>query len=64
VGYQRALTEAGLAVDQGLIVQGQFTEATGLAGIEEILARGEQFSAVFAANDQTAYGAMLGLFNI
>jgi len=63
VGYQRALTEAGLAVDQGLIVQGQFTEATGLAGIEEILARGEQFSAVFAANDQTAYGAMLGLFN-
>ena len=38
-------------------------EESGLAGIEELLARGEQFTAVFAANDQTAYGAMLGLFN-
>ena len=62
-GYQRALAEAGLAVDQGLIVPGQFTEATGLTGIEELLARGERFGAVFAASDQTAYGAMLGLFN-
>jgi LacI family transcriptional regulator len=62
-GYQQALVEAGLAVDQRLIVEGQFTEASGLAGVEELLGRGERFSAVFAANDQTAYGAMLGLFN-
>jgi LacI family transcriptional regulator len=62
-GYQGALADAGLAIDQRLIVQGQFTEATGLTGIEELLARGERFSAIFAANDQTAYGAMLGLFN-
>ena len=62
-GYCAALADAGLTVDQRLIAQGQFTEATGLAGIEELLARGERFSAVFAANDQTAYGAMLGLFN-
>jgi LacI family transcriptional regulator len=62
-GYRRALAEAGLTVDQRLIVDGQFTAASGLACIEEILARGERFTAVFAANDQTAYGAMLGLFN-
>jgi LacI family transcriptional regulator len=62
-GYQLALVEAGLAVDQRLIVEGQFTEASGLTGVEELLGRGERFSAVFAANDQTAYGAMLGLFN-
>jgi LacI family transcriptional regulator len=62
-GYRRALAEASLTVDQRLVVEGQFTEASGLACVEELLARGERFTAVFAANDQSAYGAMLGLFN-
>jgi LacI family transcriptional regulator len=62
-GYQRALVEAGLPIDRRLIVEGQFTEAAGLTGVEELLARGERFTAIFAANDQTAYGAMLALFN-
>jgi LacI family transcriptional regulator len=62
-GYQRALVEAGLPIDRRLIVEGQFTEDAGLTGVEELLARGERFTAVFAANDQTAYGAMLALFN-
>jgi LacI family transcriptional regulator len=62
-GYRRALAEAGLTVDQRLVVEGQFTEASGLACVEELLARGERFTAVFAANDQSAYGVMLGLFN-
>ncbi len=62
-GYRRALLEAGIPTDEGLIVEGKFTEESGLAGVEEILARGERFTAIFAANDQSAYGAMLGLFN-
>jgi LacI family transcriptional regulator len=62
-GYRRALTDADLSVDDRLIVAGQLSEESGLAGVEELLARGERFSAIFAANDQTAYGAMLGLFN-
>jgi LacI family transcriptional regulator len=62
-GYCRALAEAGLPADQRLIVDAQFTEDSGLAGVEELLARGERFSAIFAANDQSAYGVMLGLFN-
>ncbi len=62
-GYRRALAEAGLAIDEGLIIDGQFTEQSGLAGVEELLSRGERFSAIFAANDQAAYGVMLGLFN-
>jgi LacI family transcriptional regulator len=62
-GYRQALVDAGLAVDERLIVEGEFNEECGLAGVEELLARGERFTAVFAANDQTAYGAMLGLFN-
>ncbi len=62
-GYRWALAEAGLTIDERLIVDGRFTEESGLAGVEELLARGERFTAVFASNDQTAYGAMLGLFN-
>ena len=62
-GYRRALADAGLAIDERLIVDGQFEEESGVAGVEELLTRGERFTAIFAANDQTAYGAMLALFN-
>ncbi len=62
-GYCRALAEAGISLDERLIVDTQFTEESGLAGVEELLARGERFTAIFAANDQSAYGVMLGLYN-
>jgi LacI family transcriptional regulator len=62
-GYRRALAETGLPIDERLIVEGRFTEETGLAALEELLARGERFTAIFTANDQLAYGVMLGLFN-
>ena len=62
-GYQRALAEAGLGPDERLIAEGLFTEESGLSAVEELLTRGERFTAVLAANDQMAYGAMLGLFN-
>lgn len=62
-GYRRALEEAGLGFNPNLIVAGDFVEQSGLSTVEQLLARGEPFSAIFAANDQMAYGAMLGLFN-
>jgi LacI family transcriptional regulator len=62
-GYCHALVEAGLPIDERLIVDAEFTEESGLAGVEELIARGERFTAIFAANDQSAYGVMLGLFN-
>lgn len=62
-GYRRAMAEFGIAVEPEWIVEGLFTEEAGVAAIEQLLARGARFSAVFAANDQMAYGAMLGLFN-
>lgn len=61
-GYERALSEAGIAIDPGLVVQGSFREAGGLAAIEHLFDSGQQFSAVFAANDLSAYGARLGLY--
>jgi LacI family transcriptional regulator len=62
-GYRRALAEAGIPADEQLIVEGKFTEESGLACVEELLARGGRFTAIFAANDQSAYGVMLGLYN-
>lgn len=62
-GYCHALAERGLTVDERLIVEGRFTEESGLTAVERLLADGQGFSAIFAANDQMAYGAMLGLYN-
>ncbi len=60
-GYQQALAEAQVPFDPSLIVQSGFDEASGLHAINELLLRGTPFSAVFAANDQSAFGARLGL---
>lgn len=61
-GYRMALEEAGLAFDPGLVVQGDFRETGGLLAVNQLLARGLPFSALFAANDQTAFGARLALY--
>ena len=60
-GYTRALREAGLLADPRLIVSGDWQEPSGLAGVETLFAREAAFSAIFAGNDQMAYGAMLAL---
>jgi LacI family transcriptional regulator len=61
-GYRRALKEAGIAYDASLVVQGDFSEAGGLKAVSHLMETRKDFSAIFAANDQTAYGAALGLY--
>lgn len=61
-GYEQALRDAGLSVDERLVVEGNFVEQGGLLAIETLIARGTPFTAIFAANDQLAYGARLGLY--
>jgi LacI family transcriptional regulator len=61
-GYRRALKEAGIAYDASLVVQGDFSEAGGLKAVSHLMESRADFSAIFAANDQTAYGAALGLY--
>jgi LacI family transcriptional regulator len=60
-GYRRALLAHGVRYDPGLVVQGGFLPPEGLAGVERLLASGKRFTAIFAANDESAYGAHLGL---
>ncbi len=61
-GYRAALQRANIEFDPSLVLKGDFTEAGGLLAISRLLEAGTTFSAIFAANDQTAMGATLGLY--
>ncbi|MCO5190039.1 MAG: substrate-binding domain-containing protein [Anaerolineae bacterium] len=61
-GYQDALRKAGIEPSPKLVVEGSFRSQSGLLAIETLLTRGKPFSAIFAANDQMATGARLGLY--
>ncbi|WP_310385610.1 LacI family DNA-binding transcriptional regulator [Roseateles sp.] len=60
-GYRSALQAAGLRYRPGLVVQGQYHEESGLLAVEQLIASRQPFSAIFAANDQMAFGATLAL---
>jgi LacI family transcriptional regulator len=60
-GYQAALAANRIAFNAKLVVHGNYSETGGHAAIMGLLDSGAEFTAVFAANDQTAYGAMLAL---
>ncbi|WP_412029152.1 LacI family DNA-binding transcriptional regulator [Deinococcus yunweiensis] len=61
-GYRLALAEAGMPFDPRLVFEGDFHEASGIQAVEHWLGLGVGLSAIFAANDQMAYGARLGLY--
>lgn len=54
-GYSRAMEDAGLAPIYSSIDSKDDTEV-GYLGTKSLLARGERVTAIFAGNDQTAYG--------
>lgn len=60
-GYRAALEAAGVAYDAALVVPGLYHEESGAQAVERLLGSGQRFSAIFAANDQMAVGAMLAL---
>ena len=57
-GYCRALLEAGLTPDPALVVQGTFEIASGRAAAQTLFTLAERPSAVFAANDDMAWGVL------
>ena len=60
-GYRQALEKAGLAIDEELIVPGDFSLNAGYDQTAKLLAKGVQFSAIFASSDQMAIGAASAL---
>lgn len=60
-GYRAALEAAGVAYDPALVVPGNYTEESGRLAVERLLDSRASFTSIFAANDQMAFGAALGL---
>ena len=57
-GYEDALRTAGIAPDPALVVNGAFVQTGGFAATENLLALPVAPTAIFAANDEMAFGAM------
>lgn len=60
--YKKALQEAQIDYDPKIVVDGDFHESSGMRAINHLLQTQQQFTAVFAANDLSAYGARLSLY--
>lgn len=61
VGYCQAIAEHHIPLDEFLIRAGEFTETGGYDGMLELLRISPRPTAVFAANDLMAMGAMIAL---
>ena len=59
-GFRAAMKRRGLA-DRARVVEGDYTEAGGIEGVDRLLSEGPPPTAVFAANDQAAIGALRAL---
>jgi len=57
-GYERALKAHRIAVDRRLVVPGNFQFESGVAGAHALLAGARPPTAIFAANDDMALGAL------
>jgi LacI family transcriptional regulator len=60
-GYTQALAEAGFGTEQSLIAHGDWQHRSGYLAMQDLLARGRRFTAVFAHNDSMAIGALHAL---
>ncbi len=60
-GYKSALKAAGLKFNAALVLPGMYHEESGLMAVDRLIDSRESFTAIFAANDQMAFGAALGL---
>ncbi len=60
-GYKQAMSQARLKIDKALVRECGFTESDGFAAMKDWIAAGNLPSAIFAANDPAAIGAMEAL---
>ncbi|MBB3167295.1 LacI family DNA-binding transcriptional regulator [Simiduia aestuariiviva] len=60
-GFCRALEEAGITHSPELLVAAETIETLGYEAVQNLLARGVEFDAVFAASDLIAIGALRAL---
>lgn len=61
-GYRDTLARHKIRFNAKLVVQGDFQESGGLLAVNQLMESRQRFTAIFAANDLTAYGARLALY--
>jgi LacI family transcriptional regulator len=61
-GYKQALQANGIPINERLIAEGNFSSQSGVLAAEFLLSQARSFSALFAANDEMAYGARLAFY--
>ncbi|WP_417464015.1 LacI family DNA-binding transcriptional regulator [Kordiimonas sp.] len=57
-GHTQALEAHGIGADQGLVMAGDYSLASGKAAAEKLLALDDRPSAIFCCNDEMAMGAL------
>ncbi len=62
-GYLRALSDHGIAVDDRIVLPGDFDRVSGALAATSLIERGCSFDAVVGANDRMAFGALAELRN-
>lgn len=60
-GYRQALAEAGMDVDEALILHGNADKTSASGAVAAFLATDTEFDAIFAGNDLMAFGAITAL---
>jgi DNA-binding LacI/PurR family transcriptional regulator len=60
-GYGAALMHVGVPLDERLVVQTPLTLEGGVDGVARLVAAGTPFTAIFAATDEVAFGAVSAL---
>ncbi|TJY40837.1 LacI family transcriptional regulator [Cohnella pontilimi] len=60
-GYRKALEEAGIPLDDGILYEGNYSRKSGYSAAERIYADLGKLDALFVANDRMAIGLMQGL---
>jgi DNA-binding LacI/PurR family transcriptional regulator len=63
-GYRTALKDAGIPLEEGLILKGDYTIPSGMAAAGKFLGMPHPPTAIFAANDAMAIGVLKTLQNI
>jgi DNA-binding LacI/PurR family transcriptional regulator len=60
-GFATALEEAGVGIDSSLVLETPLTRAGGVAAAQALVAARSDFTAILAASDEVAFGAVAGL---
>ena len=58
-GFEEAMAQAGLPLDESLVRSGAYTFESGVDAAESLMASGAAPTAIFACNDEMAIGAMI-----